>query len=160
MHMTVLFWNCHNCLDVFRLSWHNHNSFCSPQKRGCRKSHFVRKCSYEGISTWILHTYNKTTKLRNLGLHIDGLWERGSIPDRKKVLFPFSALFRPVVGPTHTPIQSIQWAFSPGTKRQEREADQSPPSSAKVENGRAISPFATHLHGAMANYIYEELMTG
>jgi hypothetical protein len=36
-------------------------------------------------------------------------------------------------GPTQPPIQWVPGAFSPGVKRQEREADHSPPTNAEVK---------------------------
>jgi hypothetical protein len=39
----------------------------------------------------------------------------------------------------------------PGVKRLGREADRSPPSSAKVKNGGAIPPLPTCLHGIVLN---------
>jgi hypothetical protein len=45
--------------------------------------------------------------------------------------------FRPALGPTQ-PL--IQWL--PGVKRQRREADHSPPTSAEVKNGGAIPPLS------------------
>jgi hypothetical protein len=42
---------------------------------------------------------------------------------------------------TQPPIQRLLGFLSSGTKRQEREADQSPPSTAEVKNGGAISSF-------------------
>jgi hypothetical protein len=44
------------------------------------------------------------------------------------------------LGPTQPPIQWIPGALSPGVKRQGHEADHSPPASAEVENGGAITP--------------------
>jgi hypothetical protein len=44
----------------------------------------------------------------------------------------FSTSSRPVLGPTHPPIQWMPEAISPGVKRPEREGDHSPPTSAKV----------------------------
>jgi hypothetical protein len=41
--------------------------------------------------------------------------------------------------------------LSLGVKRQERESDHSPPSSAEVKNGRAIPPPATCIHGIVLN---------
>jgi hypothetical protein len=43
----------------------------------------------------------------------------------------FSTSSRPVLGPTHRPIQLVPGALSPGVKR--READHSPPTSAEVK---------------------------
>jgi hypothetical protein len=40
---------------------------------------------------------------------------------------------RPALGPTQPPIQWVPGAVSPGVKRLEREADHSPPTSAKVK---------------------------
>jgi hypothetical protein len=47
---------------------------------------------------------------------------------------------RPALGPTQPPIQWVRGALSPMVKRPGREADQSPPSTAEVKNGGAISP--------------------
>jgi hypothetical protein len=38
-------------------------------------------------------------------------------------------------------------------KRQGREADHSPPSSAEVKNGGALSQFSKYLHGIVLNYV-------
>jgi hypothetical protein len=46
----------------------------------------------------------------------------------------FASAFKPSLGPTHPLIQWIPVALYPGLKRQWREADHSPPSSAKVKN--------------------------
>jgi hypothetical protein len=48
--------------------------------------------------------------------------------------FLFSTVFRPTLGPTQPPSQWVPWALSPGVKRQGREADYSPQSSAEVRN--------------------------
>jgi hypothetical protein len=48
--------------------------------------------------------------------------------------FLFTAVSRPALGPTQTPIQWIPRALSLGVKRRGREADHSPPSSAEVKN--------------------------
>jgi hypothetical protein len=53
---------------------------------------------------------------------------RSSSPGRVKN-FLFSTSYRPVIGPTHTP---LRWV--PRVKRPGRETDQSPPSIAKVDN--------------------------
>jgi hypothetical protein len=52
----------------------------------------------------------------------------------------FSTAFIPALGPTQPPIQWVLRALSPGVKRQGREADQSPTSSAEVKNGGATPP--------------------
>jgi hypothetical protein len=68
-----------------------------------------------------------------------GLDCRGSVPDRGEIIL-FSIASRPTFGPTQPPIKWIPGAPSPGVKRPGREADHSPPSSAKVKNGEAILP--------------------
>jgi hypothetical protein len=56
---------------------------------------------------------------------------RSSSPGRvKNFLFTSS---RPDLGPTLPPIECVPGALSPGIKRQEREADQSPQTSAEVK---------------------------
>jgi hypothetical protein len=45
------------------------------------------------------------------------------------------------VGPTQPPIQWAPGTHSLGLKRQGREADHSPPSSAEVKNGGDVPPF-------------------
>jgi hypothetical protein len=47
--------------------------------------------------------------------------------------FHFSISSRPALGPTQSPIQWVVGAVSPGVKWQGREADHSPPTSAKVK---------------------------
>jgi hypothetical protein len=47
---------------------------------------------------------------------------------------------RPALGPTKIPIELVSGAVSSGLKRQGREADHSPPSSAEVKNDGAIPP--------------------
>jgi hypothetical protein len=44
------------------------------------------------------------------------------------------------VGPTQPQTQWVAGALSPGVKRQGREVDHSPPTSADVKNGGAIPP--------------------
>jgi hypothetical protein len=56
---------------------------------------------------------------------------RSSSPGRVKNLF-FSISYRPALGPTQSPVQWLPLALCPGIKRQEREADNSPPTSAEV----------------------------
>jgi hypothetical protein len=70
-----------------------------------------------------------------IGYELDG---RGSVSGRCKRLF--STPKNPALEPTQPPIQQVLAAVSPGIKRPGREADQSPPSSAKVKNSGAIPP--------------------
>jgi hypothetical protein len=68
-----------------------------------------------------------------------GLDDRGSISGRGKA-FLFSITSRKSLRPTKPPIQWAQGVLSPGVKRQEREAEHSPPSNAEIKNGGAIPP--------------------
>jgi hypothetical protein len=52
---------------------------------------------------------------------------------------PFTAT-TPALGPTQPPIQWVPGALSPGVKRQGREADHSPPTSAEVKEMWIIYP--------------------
>jgi hypothetical protein len=52
----------------------------------------------------------------------------------------FSATSRPALEPTQPPIQWILEAVPLEVKRQGREADHSPPSSADFKNGGSIPP--------------------
>jgi hypothetical protein len=49
-------------------------------------------------------------------------------------IFLFTTAFRPALGPTQPPIQSVTGTVSLGVKRAEREDDHSPLSSAEVKN--------------------------
>jgi hypothetical protein len=49
-------------------------------------------------------------------------------------IFLFTTASRPALGPTQSPIQWVPGALFLGIKRQGREADHSPPSSAEVKN--------------------------
>jgi hypothetical protein len=60
---------------------------------------------------------------------------RSSSP-RKVKNFLFSTSSRPTVGPTQPHIQWVPGPLSPGVKRQGREADHSPPTSAEVKKMR------------------------
>jgi hypothetical protein len=53
---------------------------------------------------------------------------------RQDKIFLFSTASRPALGPTQPPIQWAQRVISPGVKRQRREADHSPLTSAEVKN--------------------------
>jgi hypothetical protein len=63
-----------------------------------------------------------------------GLDDRGFEYRQRLGVFLFTTGSRPALGPTQPPIQCAQGALSLGIKRPGREADQSPPSSAKVNN--------------------------
>jgi hypothetical protein len=66
---------------------------------------------------------------------------RASIPARGKRLFsPPKRSFRPVLGPIQLPIPWVAGAISAGRKRQQHEADHSPPSRVEVKNGGATAP--------------------
>jgi hypothetical protein len=54
--------------------------------------------------------------------------------------FLFSTSSRPALGSTQPPIQWVSGPLSPGAKRQGREADHSPPSSAEVKKIGSIHP--------------------
>jgi hypothetical protein len=68
-----------------------------------------------------------------------GLDGRGSIPGKGQI-FLFSTASIPVLGPVQPAIQWVPGPLSPEVKRQGREADHSPPSSAEAKNSAAISP--------------------
>jgi hypothetical protein len=59
-------------------------------------------------------------------------WGRSSSPGKVKN-FHLSVSSRPALGPTQPPIHWVPGALSPGVKRQEREADHSPPTSVKAK---------------------------
>jgi hypothetical protein len=54
--------------------------------------------------------------------------------------FLFSTSFRPTVGSIQPPIQWVPGTLSLGVKLPGREADHTPPASAKVNNGGPIPP--------------------
>jgi hypothetical protein len=66
------------------------------------------------------------------GYRMDDQDVGSSSPGRVKN-FIFSTLSRPSRGPTQPPIQWVPGALSPGVKRQGREADHLPPTSAEVK---------------------------
>jgi hypothetical protein len=55
-------------------------------------------------------------------------------------IFLFPIDFKLTLGPNQPPIKWVLEALSLGVKRQEREADHSPPSSVDVKNGGTIPP--------------------
>jgi hypothetical protein len=69
-----------------------------------------------------------------------GIAGRPGFDFRQCKIFLFSTASRPALGSTQPPIQWVQWAFSPGVKQEEREADHSAPSSAEVKKGEAMTP--------------------
>jgi hypothetical protein len=63
-------------------------------------------------------------------------------------IFLFTTASRPALWPTQPPIQWVPGALSPRVKRPGREADQSPPSSAKFKNAWSYtSTLSIRLHG-------------
>jgi hypothetical protein len=71
-------------------------------------------------------------------------WTAGGRYPAEEREFPllYSTASRPALGPSQSRIQWLPGALSSGVKRQGREADHSPPSSAEVKNGRAIPPLS------------------
>jgi hypothetical protein len=74
----------------------------------------------------------------------DSLFHFPPIDSRQCKIFLFSTASRPTLGPTHPPIQWVSGTLSPGVKRQRREADHSPASSAEVKKVAAI-PSLPHM---------------
>jgi hypothetical protein len=68
-----------------------------------------------------------------------GLEGPGSIPGTARISL-VSTESRSALGPTQAPIVWVAGALSPGVKRQGRETDHSPPSTATVKKGGAIPP--------------------
>jgi hypothetical protein len=73
-------------------------------------------------------------------------------------IFPLASVSRPALGPTQPPVQWVPGVLSPGVKVQlGRDADHSPPSSAKVENEwelYLLSPQAPPGHVAGLLYLF------
>jgi hypothetical protein len=67
-----------------------------------------------------------------LGYRLDNRGSRVQFPAGAGI-FLFTTMSRMALGPTQPPIQWVPGALSLGVKRLEREADHSPPSSAKVK---------------------------
>jgi hypothetical protein len=79
-----------------------------------------------------------------------------TVPITSSPLDPYtilSILSRPALGSIQSAIQWVPGALSSGVKRQSREADHTPPSSAEVINERAILPLSIFLHGMVLNCI-------
>jgi hypothetical protein len=79
---------------------------------------------------------------------------RGSIPGRDKRFFSITS--RSILGPTKSPTLWALRSASLGVKRQEREADYSPPSSAEVKNDGPITsiPLSVFLTWCLINYAH------
>jgi hypothetical protein len=69
-------------------------------------------------------------------VHFTVQYRGGGVPFLKRFPFSFKIAFtaRTALGPTQPPIQWVLEALSLGVKRPRREANHSPPSSAKVKN--------------------------
>jgi hypothetical protein len=65
--------------------------------------------------------------------------------------FLFSTSSKPALGFTQPPIQRVPGAVSPGVKLPWREADHSPPASAKVKKMWIYTSTRIHLHGVVLN---------
>jgi len=65
-----------------------------------------------------------------------GLDDRGwgFIFRRRLEIFLFTTVSRPTLGPTEPPSQRVSGSLSPGLRRAEREAEDSPPCSTEVKN--------------------------
>jgi hypothetical protein len=63
----------------------------------------------------------------------NGLGDRGFESRQGQGIFLFTTASKPALRPTHPPNQCVPGTLSLGVKRQEREADHSPPSSAGVK---------------------------
>jgi hypothetical protein len=97
------------------------------------------KIGHDRFLTFFCPIYYSST---GVGIAESVLLRAGSpgLDSRQWKVFLFSTASTPALGPTQPPIQWVPGVLSPGIKRQEREADHSPPSSAEVKNGGAIPP--------------------
>jgi hypothetical protein len=68
-------------------------------------------------------------------------------PRQRQRTFPVSSVSRPALRPTHPPVQWVPGSFTMGKARPGRDADHSPPSSAKVR--RCTSSPPKRLHGVL-----------
>jgi hypothetical protein len=59
---------------------------------------------------------------------------------QEQEIFLYSTASRTALGPTHSPVQCVPGAVTPGVKQPGREADRSPLSGDKIKNGGAITP--------------------
>jgi hypothetical protein len=68
-------------------------------------------------------------------------------------IFLFTATSRPVLGPTHPPIQWVPGALSLGVRPPKREVDHSSPSSDEVKNAWSYtSTLPVRLHGVVLSW--------
>jgi hypothetical protein len=74
----------------------------------------------------------------------------GSLSPGSCEIFLFSTSFRPVLGPTHRPIQWVPRALSPEIRWPGREADHSPPTSDEVKNTWIYTYISTPPYAFMA----------
>jgi hypothetical protein len=88
----------------------------------------------------VAHATSLTGRFHFTGAGIAQLVLRRFDSWQRQEIFLFSTTSIPALGPTQPPIQWVPGALSPGVKRQGREADHSPPSSAKTKNGGDIPP--------------------
>jgi hypothetical protein len=68
-------------------------------------------------------------------------------PRQRQRIFPLASVSRPALRPTQPPIQCYWVPFSGAKARPGRDADHSPPSSAKVQNEQKLyflSPYRLH----------------
>jgi hypothetical protein len=93
----------------------------------------VRFQSGEGILSLWLYPLREPGYLSDVALGY-GLDDRGFESRHVVRISLFTTASRTSLGPTQPPIQWVPGALSLGVKRQEREADHSPPSSAEVKN--------------------------
>jgi hypothetical protein len=85
-----------------------------------------------------------------MGYGLDDRGGGGSRPGQGLRIFLLTIASKLALGPTQPPIQWVAGALSLGVKRPGREADRSPPSSAKVKNARSYtSAPSRRLHGVM-----------
>jgi hypothetical protein len=90
--------------------------------------------------TKILGSRDSSVGMAATGYELDG---RGSIPGRGKYIFSIAS--RPLLRPIHPPIQWVPGDLSSGVKRLGRQANNSPPPSSEVKNGRAIPPLPQYV---------------
>jgi hypothetical protein len=68
-----------------------------------------------------------------------------------KTIFLYSTASKSALGTTQPPIQCVPRVLSLRIKRQQREADHTPPSNTEVKNGGAIPQLPHNLHNIVLN---------